>query len=90
MSKFIKAFLGVPKGEIYPVQYQAGDECPIELEAGAAELGALEEAALEDSNGAIRDMTAAQIKDALKAKGIDFKANANKEELVVLLQAAGE
>jgi hypothetical protein len=40
--KFIKAFRGVPEGEIYPKQFEAGDECPPELEAGANELGALE------------------------------------------------
>lgn len=40
--KFIKAFKGVPSGEIYPVEYQPGDECPEELEDGAAALGAIE------------------------------------------------
>ncbi|WP_409266820.1 hypothetical protein [Massilia sp. BHUDP2] len=40
--KFAKPFQGVPDGEIYPVQYQAGDECPAELEAAAAALGAFE------------------------------------------------
>lgn len=43
MAKLIKPFRGVPNGEIYPKQYEAGDECPQELEAGAAELGALED-----------------------------------------------
>lgn len=42
MAKLIKPFRGVPNGEIYPKQYEAGDECPQELEAGAAEIGALE------------------------------------------------
>ena len=42
MPKLIKAFRGVPKGAIYPVAYEAGQECPSELEAGARELGALE------------------------------------------------
>lgn len=40
--KFIKTFHGVPNGEIYPVKYSAGDECPPELEAGAAATGAIE------------------------------------------------
>lgn len=40
--KFTKPFAGVPDGKIYPVEYQAGDECPPELEAAAHELGALE------------------------------------------------
>ena len=41
MPKFIKPFRGVPEGEIYPKQFEAGDECPSELEAGAKEVGAL-------------------------------------------------
>lgn len=41
MAKFIKPFRGVPEGEIYPVQFVAGDECPPELEAGALSVGAL-------------------------------------------------
>lgn len=41
MAKLIKAFRGVPDGEIYPVGYAVGDECPKELEAAAMELGAL-------------------------------------------------
>ena len=42
MPKFIKPFRGVSEGEIYPKQFEAGDECPSELEAGAKEVGALE------------------------------------------------
>ncbi|QOY96339.1 hypothetical protein IM543_11255 [Massilia sp. UMI-21] len=38
--KLTKPFLGVPDGEIYPVQYEAGDECPPELETAAIALGA--------------------------------------------------
>lgn len=41
MAKFIKPFRGVPEGEIYPVQFVAGDDCPPELEAGALSVGAL-------------------------------------------------
>lgn len=41
MEKFIKPFRGVPEGEIYPVQFVAGDDCPPELEAGALSVGAL-------------------------------------------------
>ncbi|HBZ07469.1 MAG TPA: hypothetical protein DEP03_14205 [Massilia sp.] len=36
--KFTKPFQGVPDGAIYPVHYQAGDECPPELMASAAAL----------------------------------------------------
>ncbi|MCA1857448.1 hypothetical protein LE190_16160 [Massilia oculi] len=38
--KLTKPFLGVPDGEIYPHQYQPGDECPPELQAAAVVLGA--------------------------------------------------
>ncbi len=41
MTKFIKPFRGVPEGEIYPVQFVVGDDCPPELEAGALSVGAL-------------------------------------------------
>lgn len=41
MAKFSKPFEGVPDGEIYPITYQAGDECPAELESAAESLGAL-------------------------------------------------
>jgi hypothetical protein len=85
MPKFTKPFLGVPKGEIYPVQYDVGDECPVELEAGAVELDAL-----EAEEVAIEDMTASQIKAALTEKGVEFKASDNKDELISLLQGAGE
>lgn len=42
MAKLTKAFQGVPDGEIYPKQFEAGEECPPELEAAALALGALE------------------------------------------------
>ncbi|MBW0450848.1 hypothetical protein [Paraburkholderia phenoliruptrix] len=42
MPKFIKPFRGVPEGEIYPKQFEAGDECPPELEDGARAMKALE------------------------------------------------
>jgi len=41
--KFSKPFRGVPDGEIYPVQYAVGDECPPELLDAAKSLGAVEE-----------------------------------------------
>lgn len=39
MAKFTKSFLGVPDGEIYPVQYEKGDEVPAELLEAAKEAG---------------------------------------------------
>lgn len=42
--KFTKPFYGVPDGEIYPVNYAVGDECPPELLEAAKSVGAVEEA----------------------------------------------
>lgn len=39
MAKFTKPFLGVPDGEIYPVQYEKGDEVSAELLEAAKEAG---------------------------------------------------
>lgn len=39
MAKFTKPFYGVPDGEIYPVQYEKGDEVPAELLEAAKEAG---------------------------------------------------
>lgn len=41
MRKFLKPFRGVKDGEIYPTDFEAGEDCPLELEAGAESLGAL-------------------------------------------------
>lgn len=41
MAKFTKPFLGVPDGEIYPVQYEKGDEVPAELLDAAKEAGCI-------------------------------------------------
>lgn len=40
--KFKTTFRGVPAGEVYPVTYEPGDECPAELEKAALSLGAVE------------------------------------------------
>ena len=40
--KFTQTFRGVRNGEIYPVEFAPGDECPPELEDAAKSLGALE------------------------------------------------
>jgi hypothetical protein len=39
--KFSQPFMGVPKGEFYPVAYQPGDECPPELLNAAKILGVI-------------------------------------------------
>lgn len=41
MAKFRKAFAGVPAGEIYPVEYVKGDDCPPELLDAAIDVGAV-------------------------------------------------
>lgn len=40
--KFIKPFYGCKAGEIYPVWFEVGDECPPVLEAAAIETGVVE------------------------------------------------
>lgn len=41
--KASKAFKGVKDGDIYPTEFNPGDEIPPELEAAALELGAAED-----------------------------------------------
>ena len=41
MAKFTKPFYGVPNGEIYPVQYEKGDDIPPELLEAAKEADAV-------------------------------------------------
>lgn len=44
MTKLIKEVRAVPDGEIYPVVYRAGEECPAWLLPAARDLNALEDA----------------------------------------------
>lgn len=48
--KFAQTFRGVPKGAIYPIEYQPGDECPPELETAARSVGALDEQKVKQGN----------------------------------------
>ncbi|GAB1837324.1 hypothetical protein MyNCGM121_41040 [Achromobacter xylosoxidans] len=41
--KLTKTIRGVPEGEIYPVEYAAGEDCPGWLLPAARDLGAVEE-----------------------------------------------
>lgn len=41
MAKFAKPFRGVKSGEVYPVDFAPGDDCPAELEDAARECGAI-------------------------------------------------
>lgn len=47
--KLIKAIRGVKVGDIYPSDFEAGEECPEELLAAAREMGALEEGSIDDN-----------------------------------------
>lgn len=53
--KIIKPFRAVVKGEIYPEQFNAGDDCPKELEATAKALGALEQSKTKSKDGTDND-----------------------------------
>lgn len=39
---FTKRFYGVPAGSIYPKWFEAGEDCPRELQGAAASVGAVE------------------------------------------------
>jgi hypothetical protein len=86
--KFAKEFRGVPTGEIYPVEYQPGDTCPPELEAGAIALGALEEkpgVAGKPSAG----LNVEQLRAALTAKAIPIPSTVTKkDDLAALLDSS--
>ncbi|WP_315920431.1 hypothetical protein [Mesorhizobium sp. SP-1A] len=41
--KFVKAFRGARRGEVFPTDFKAGDECPPELLDAAKAAGAVEE-----------------------------------------------
>ncbi len=84
MAKLTKPFRGVPNGEIYPVEYKPGHECPPELEAGAFALGALAEWKRAPS----KDEEAAQKQELitqLEAAGITFDKRWGNEKLAAAL-----
>lgn len=41
MAKFVQKFRGVKAGDVYPTEFQVGDECPKELLAAAESVGAV-------------------------------------------------
>ncbi|ESH90786.1 hypothetical protein B551_0222725 [Cupriavidus sp. HPC(L)] len=83
MPKLVKAFRGVADGEIYPREFQVGEECLPELIQGAKALGAIED---ESDSG----LTVAQLREALSAKGIEYKATAKKADLEAMLARSME
>ncbi len=82
MAKLTKAFRGVPDGEIYPIQYQPGDECPPELEAGARASGALPEG---NSPGSSGQEEKAELIAKLEAAGIEHKKSWGVDKLAAAL-----
>lgn len=76
LKVFAKPFEGVRDGEIYPTQFQKGEECPPELEPAAIHLGVL-----EAGTKAPAEMTIPELKAALDGKGVQYAANAKKDEL---------
>lgn len=102
MAKFIKSFRGVPEGEIYPVEYAAGNDCPPELEAGALSVGALSLAAdapspspLPDAAAGASDLSASSVPPvpevvaSTSSEGGASQPAADKEALIQQLEAAG-
>lgn len=85
--KFTKPFKGVPDGEVYPVDYEPGQDCPPELEAGAQAMGALGDDKSKTDPGGHAQKTVPEIKAALDAAGIAYKPTASKPELLALLPA---
>ena len=79
MKKFTKPFAGVQDGEIYPTEYQAGDECPPELEAGAESVGALG----EDDDDAEAEKAALHAE--LDAAGIKYDKRSGVQKLKAAL-----
>ena len=74
MATLKDTFLGVPNGEIYPIEYKAGDECPPELESAARSLGLLEDApapAPAPAPPAVPEAEAASAEPAAKKKARD-------------------
>lgn len=72
MSKFTKPFYGVTAGEIYPTQFEAGDECPPELEDAAKAENAL---AADGKKSKKEDPSAAE-QETAPAAGPDQKGSA--------------
>jgi len=69
MQRFSKPFRGVKAGEIYPTQFEVGDECPPELVAGAQRLGVLD-ASTDAGEGS--DGEKAQLQAQLEKAGIKY------------------
>jgi hypothetical protein len=68
--KFSQPFKGVIDGDVLPTDFEAGDDCPPELEEGARVMGSLD----EDDDGA-----AAKAKADQEAADAAAKAKAEQE-----------
>lgn len=72
--KLTKTIRGVPEGEIYPVEYAAGDECPAWLLPAARDLGAV-----DDSNEDPPELV--ELRAQLDALGIKYDKRWGMEKL---------
>jgi hypothetical protein len=54
MPKLTKRIYGARAGEVYPKWFEAGEECPPELETAALALDALETKAAKPANKVIK------------------------------------
>lgn len=84
--QFSNPFRGVPNGQIYPVDYEPGQECPPELQASAIALGAID-APDAGAGGGNDKLTVPQLRDELTSRGIAFDPAAKKADLQALLDA---
>ncbi|KDD42547.1 hypothetical protein [Bordetella bronchiseptica] len=81
--KLSKSIRGVPEGEIYPVEYSAGDECPAWLLPAARDLGAVDDA---DDNSA----ELATLRSQLDAAQIKYDKRWGLEKLRATLAEAAK
>ncbi|MDF4005314.1 hypothetical protein P3W33_18095 [Luteibacter sp. PPL552] len=101
MPKLNKPFCGVPDGQIYPVEYAAGDECPAELVTAAKALGALDKDTVELTPG--QQLVAGKAADVIasldgqtdvdllkQAREAEAGANNSRTTVIAALDAAIE
>lgn len=96
-AKVIKAFEGVPDGQVHPVTNAVGAEIVGDLAAVAVANGwakKLTSAAIDDaarSTGAAGDIagyTVAELKALAEKEGVDLAAGAKKADIVAAILAA--
>lgn len=76
MAKLTKTIFGVPDGEFYPRDIEADADCPPNLEAYAASIGAID----ADDVVAAREKAAAEAEAAAKVEAEEAAKAAAKAE----------